>query len=61
MQSFQVNVDLATERESQLMTARAIKQLARPMAEGQIVHRKSSLVFSARFPVVSDVLISLLN
>ena len=29
-----------------------IKQLAWPMAEWQIGHWKSSLVFSARFPVV---------
>ena len=60
MQSFQVNVDLATERERQLMTARA-NQTTGSTNGGQIVHRKSSLVFSARFPVVSDVLISLLN
>ena len=29
-----------------------IKQLAWPVAERQIGHRKSSLVLSARFPVV---------
>ena len=35
------------------MTAREIKQLAWPMAERQIEHRKSCLVLSARFPVVN--------
>ena len=45
--------DLATERERQLTTARAIKQLALPMAERQIGHRKSRFVLSARFAVVN--------
>ena len=44
--------DLATERERQLTTVHAIKQLAWPMAERQIGYRKSSLVLSAHFPVV---------
>ena len=38
-----------------------IKQLAWPMAERQIRHRKSSLVLSAQFPVVNDVPVLLLN
>ena len=46
-------VDLATEREHVSWRRRAqSKQLAWPMAERQIGYRKSSLVLSARFPVV---------
>ena len=44
--------DLATERERQLTTVHAIKQLAWPMVERQIGYRKSSLFLSAHFPVV---------
>ena len=40
-------LEIATERERQLTTAREIKQLALPMAERQIGHRKS------RFAVVN--------
>ena len=44
--------DLATERNVSWRRRVQIKQLAWPMTVRQIGHRKSSLVLSARFPVV---------
>ena len=43
----QQNGNVSWQRRAQ------IKQLARPIAERQIEHRKSCLVFSTRFPVVN--------
>ena len=45
--------DLAPEQERQLRRRAQIKQLAWPMAERQIEHRKSRYVLYARFPVVN--------
>ena len=44
--------DLATERNVSWRRRAQIKQLGWPMTVRQIGHRKSSLVLSARFPVV---------
>ena len=44
--------DLATERNVSWRRRAQIKQLGWPMPVRQIGHRKSSLVLSARFPVV---------
>ena len=43
---------LATEKKVNWRMHAQIKQLAWPMVERQIGHRKSSLVLSARFPFV---------
>ena len=44
--------DLATEQNVSWRLRAQIKKLGWPMTERQIGHRKSSLVLSARFPVV---------